>query len=122
MWPVIKIPTIKLPAIKLPTIKWPTIHWPKINPPKISIRWPDFGRLKIPINWPDFGRMKIQVNWAGMIKFKSPTLTEDARARARTLGVYAAIAVGILAFIAGLYLLWFVLFPYLLSGDRSIRF
>ena len=119
---MIKIPTIKLPAIKLPTIKWPTIHWPKINPPKISIRWPDFGRLKIPINWPDFGRMKIQVNWAGMIKFKSPALTADTRARARTVGVYAAIAVGILAVIAGLYLLWFVLFPYLLSGDRSIRF
>ena len=66
--------------------------------------------------------MKIQVNWAGMIRFKSPTLTDDARAWARTLGVYAAIAMGVMAAIAGLYLLWFVLFPYLLSGDRSIKF
>ena len=121
-WPKIKLPAIKLPSIKLPTIKLPTIHLPKIKWPKISIRRPDFGRLKIPINWPDLGQMNIQVNWAGMIKFKSPTLTDDVRARMWTLGVYAAIAAGVLAVIAGLYLLWFVLFPYLLSGDRSIRF
>ena len=78
--------------------------------------------MKIPIRWPNFGRMKIQVNWAGMIKFKSPTFTDDTRATVRTLGNYAAIAMGILAVMAGLYLLWFVLFPYLLSDDRSIKF
>jgi len=119
-WPVIKLPSIKLPAIKVPTIKLPTIKWPGIRLP--SIKWPALHWPKSSIRWSDFGRLKIQVNWAGMIKFKSPALTDDARAKARALGGYAAIAIGILAVIAGLYLLWFVLFPYLLSGDRSIRF
>lgn len=118
-----QIKTFKWPAIHLPTVDWPRLRFPKISLPKVQIPKPDISRWKNQIRWPDFGRLKIQVNWAGMIRFKTPTLSRDARAWMRSLGGYGTtIVLGIAAAIGALYLLWFVLLPYLLSGDRSIRF
>ena len=77
---------------------------------------------KFSMHWPDFSQMKIRTNWAGMIRINDTALSPEARERAKTLRMYVATGVGVLAVIAALYLLWFVLLPHLLSGDRSIRF
>lgn len=97
-------------------------RWPGLQPLRNAVRMPDLTRYKIRLRWPDFSRLKIDVNWAGMVRIKAPTLSEGTRKRAKSLGGYAAIALGIIAVLAALYGLWFVLLPHLLSGDKSIRF
>lgn len=122
-WPAFRWPKVTWPTYRFPRTSLPKVSLPKISLPKVQIPKPDISRWKNQIRWPDFGRLKIQVNWAGMIRFKTPTLSRDARAWMRSLGGYGTtIVLGIAAAIGALYLLWFVLLPYLLSGDRSIRF
>ena len=114
-WPVIKRPAIRLPKIRLPQFNFPKPKWP-------GIRWPNIHLPRFSMHWPDFSQMKIRINWAGMIRINDASLSPEARERAKTLRMYVATGVGVLAVIAALYLLWFVLLPHLLSGDRSIRF
>ncbi len=108
--PKFQLPKIRLPQFKIPKLKWPKIRW-------THIQWPNFS-----LRWQDFSQIKIRTNWAGMIRINDASLSPEARARAKTLKMYVATGVGVLAVIAALYLLWFVLLPHLLSGDRSIRF
>ncbi len=124
-WPVIKPPTIQLPKIELPKLQRPKIKLPQINIPKFKrpkIRWPNIQWPRFSMRWPDFAQIKVRTNWAGMIRINVASLSPEARERAKTLRMYVATGVGVLAVIAALYLLWFVLLPHLLAGDRSIRF
>lgn len=124
-WPVIKRPTIRLPKIELPKFQLPKIKLPQIIIPKFKwpkTRWPNIQWPSFSMRWPDFTQIKVRTNWAGMIRINVASLSPEARERAKTLRMYVATGVGVLAVIAALYLLWFVLLPHLLSGDRSIRF
>lgn len=123
--PGIKRPTIPFPKIELPKFQLPKIRPPQLNIPKLTwpkIRWPKVQWPNFSMRWPDFSKIKISTNMAGMIRLDAPALSSEARERAKTLRMYVATGVGVLAVIAALYLLWFVLLPHLLSGDRSIRF